>query len=82
MQYDRDKVDDMTLALLYLVTTREQGGEGGRAWKGLHLETMRRLQQKGWIKETSRKSLSLQVTAEGFRRSEQLFFEHFGKNDK
>ena len=77
MDYDQDKVDDMTLALLYLVTTRQPDGRGGRAWKGLHLETMRRLQQKGWIEDPGNKTLSLHVTEEGLQRAEALFRQHF-----
>jgi hypothetical protein len=32
MEYDKDKVDDMTLALLFLVIHGKEGDE--RAWKG------------------------------------------------
>jgi hypothetical protein len=46
MEYDKDKVDEMTLALMYLVMSRER--EGGRAWKGIDWQTMDRLRQKGW----------------------------------
>ncbi|HUG33502.1 MAG TPA: hypothetical protein VMJ90_01940 [Anaerolineales bacterium] len=45
MKYDKDKVDEMTLALLYLTSTHDQFGT--RAWKGLERETFDRLIQKG-----------------------------------
>jgi len=34
MEYDKDKVDETALALLYLTTFQEKG-YGPRAWKGL-----------------------------------------------
>ena len=77
MKYDQDKVDDMTLALLYLVTT--EGEFGARAGRAFDAATMARLHQKGWINDPKPKSLSIQVTEEGFKRSEALFQEHFEK---
>jgi hypothetical protein len=35
MDFDEDKIDEYTLALLYLVTHERQEGFGSRAWKGL-----------------------------------------------
>jgi hypothetical protein len=75
MEYDKDKVDEMTLALLYLVMSREQ--EGGRAWKGFDWSTMDRLHQKGWISDPKSKAKSVGVTAEGMKRAEELFRKHF-----
>ena len=78
MKYDRDKVDEMTLALLYLVSTKLEEGLGARAWKGFDGETMNRLYEKGWIEEPKSKSISLLVTEDGYKKSEQLFVKHFG----
>ena len=78
MKYDQDKVDEMTLALLYLVSSKLPGGPGARAWKGFDGATIDRLHKKGWIEEPKTKSMSLLVTDEGYRKSEQLFMEHFG----
>jgi hypothetical protein len=78
MKYDQDKVDEMTLALLYLVSTKLQDGVGARAWKGFDGETIHRLHQKGWIEEPKSKSISLVVTEEGYTKSEELFMEYFG----
>lgn len=48
MEYDRDKVDESTLALLFLVMHNE-GEYGARAWKGFDWDTMNRLHDKGFI---------------------------------
>ncbi|MGB2897037.1 MAG: DUF6429 family protein [Anaerolineales bacterium] len=82
MKYDQDKVDEMTLALLYLVTTERQEGLGARAWKGLDLNRMNRLHEKGWIDDPQTKATSLHLTEEGFKKSEQLFLKHFGQKVK
>jgi hypothetical protein len=81
VKYDKEKVDEMTLALLYLVTTERQEGIGARAWKGFDWDTMNRLHEKGWIKDPETKAMSLYVTEEGFKKSEQLFREHFGQKE-
>jgi len=47
MEYDKDKVDEMTLALLYIVMSQEH--DHGRAWKGFDWGTMHRFYQKRWI---------------------------------
>ncbi len=40
MEYHSDKVDEMTLALMYLVSTRLGEGQGARASRGLNMETL------------------------------------------
>ena len=75
MEYDKDKVDEVTLALLYLVMSRER--EGGRAWKGFDWDTMHRLHHKGWISDPTGKAPSVKVTAEGMQKAEELFRRHF-----
>ena len=47
MDYDKDKVDEMTLALLYL-TSFEYGGTT-RTWKGMDWEVLGRLHERGYI---------------------------------
>ena len=82
MEYDQDKVDEMTLALLFLVTTKGAEGEfGARAGRSFDMETMRRLYEKGWINDPKTKSLSIEVTVEGFERSRALFLECFGEEE-
>lgn len=47
MEYDKDKADDMMLALLYLTSSQNQFGT--RAWKGLDVAVLDRLHQKGTL---------------------------------
>jgi len=74
LEYDKDKVDEIVLALLYL-TTHEQRT---RAWKGMDWEAMNRLHEKGYIGNPISKAKSVLLTKEGARLSEELFKKHFG----
>jgi Domain of unknown function (DUF6429) len=78
VEYDRNKVDEMTLALMFLVSTRQKDGQGATSWKGLNSEVLARLQARALIRETNRKDMSLHLTEEGYLQSERLFLEHFG----
>jgi len=71
MEYDKDKVDEVTLALLYLVVWDRQEGLGSRAWKGFVWETMNRLHEKGFISNV--------LNEEGFQKAEELFQKYFVK---
>ena len=73
MEYDKDKVDELVLALLYL-TTHEKGT---RAWKGMDWEAMNRLHEKGYIGNPKSKAKSVMLTQEGAQLSEDLFKKHF-----
>lgn len=75
MSYNKDKVDEMTLALLYLVMTTDKAGT--RAWKGFDWETMNRLYEKGYISNPERAAKSVAVSEEGARRAEELFRKYF-----
>ena len=75
MEYDRDKVDDFTLALLYLVMWQEKFGS--RAWKGFDWETLDRLHKKGFICDPKSKAKSVGVTEEGLKKAEKLFEKFF-----
>ncbi len=74
MEYDKDKVDEMVLALLYL-TTHDRGT---RAWKGMDWEAMNRLHDKGYIGNPKTKAKSVILTEKGEQLSEELFRKHFG----
>lgn len=76
MEYDKDKVDEMVLALLYLTSSRDKYAT--RAWKGLDWQVMERLHEKGYISNPRGKSASVVVSAEGARLSKELFFKYFG----
>jgi hypothetical protein len=75
MDYDKDKVDDYTLALMYLVFHGDRYGM--RAWKGFDWDTLDRLHEKGLIADPKGKAKSVVVTAEGEQRAEDLFREFF-----
>jgi len=75
MGYDKNKVDEATLALLHLVMWQE--GEWHRAWKSFSWDTMARLHEKGWIHDPKGKAKSVGVTPEGARKSEELFHRLF-----
>lgn len=72
MDYDRDKVDEMVLALLWLT----QAGDG-RAWKGQDWGAMERLHAKGYISDPKSKAKSVVLSEEGEQLSRELFERHF-----
>jgi hypothetical protein len=78
MEYDKNKIDEYTLALLYLVTTWENKG-ARRAWKGFDWETMNRLHEKGFISDPRGKGKSVIMTEEGFQKAEELSRKFFEK---
>ncbi|MBU0676675.1 MAG: hypothetical protein KJ626_01030 [Verrucomicrobia bacterium] len=77
MEYDKDKVDEATLALLYLVMWKDEVCL--RAWKSFDWDTMDRLCEKGWIHDPKGKAKSVVVTDEGFEKAKELFENLFGK---
>jgi len=93
MEYDRDKVDEMVLALLRL-TTFDEDPYGARAWKGhdchparasaaragtLAWDALDRLHAKGYISDPKSKAKSVVLTEEGERLSRELFERPFGR---
>ena len=80
MDYDKEKVDKYTLALLYLVTHEREEGLGARAWKGFDWDTMNRLHEKGLITNPVGKAKSVGMTEEGFKKSQSLFKKFFMDN--
>jgi hypothetical protein len=77
MEIDYEKVDDYTLALLYLVTSKEKFG--ARAWKSFDWETMNRLHEKGYISNPKSKARSVALSEEGYARARELFEGLFTK---
>jgi hypothetical protein len=77
MDYNQEKVDEYTLALLYLVAHNREEGYGARAWKGFDWGTMNRLHEKGLIANPVSKAKSVVMTEEGFKKSESLFKKFF-----
>ena len=78
MEYDSEKIDEMTLALLYLVTHGKAGEE--RAWKGFDWESMNRLHEKGYISDPRSKAKSVSMTTAGVKRAIELFKLHFSRS--
>ena len=77
MEYDKEKVDQATLALMWLVT--ESDKYGSRAWKGFDWDTLNRLHEKGLISDPKRKAKSVALSEEALELSETLFKRLFGK---
>jgi hypothetical protein len=76
MEYDKDKVDEMVLALLHLTSFHDK--YTSRAWKGMDWDAMDRLYEKGYIGNPKGKAKSVVLTEDGEKLSEELFFKHFG----
>ena len=72
MEYDKDKVDEAVLALLFLSLH-----EGHRAWKGVDWGAMERLHEKGMIEDPVGKAKSVVLTEAGLERCRALFVKHF-----
>ena len=80
MEYDKNKVDEMVLALLYLTMFEERAGL--RAWKGHDWGALDRLHQNGYISDPRSKAKSIVVTEEGAKRSGKLFEKYFGSESR
>ena len=78
MEYDRKKVDEMVLALMWLVIHGDK--YGARAWKGFVWDTLDRLYEKGYISDPKSKAKSVALTDESVKMSESLFKKHFVLN--
>jgi len=77
MEYNKDKVDEYTLALLYLVTHEIHEGIGARAWKGFDWATLNRLHEKGYISNPVGKAKPVSMDEEGYKKAEELFKKFF-----
>jgi hypothetical protein len=76
MDYDRNKVDEFTLALMYLVSHSDKFAT--RAWKGFDWDSLNRLHEKGLISAPKSGARSVVMTDQGAKLSEELFLKHFG----
>jgi hypothetical protein len=79
MENDKDKVDEMVLALLYLTSSRDQYAT--RAWKGLNWAVLDRLHEKGYIGDPRGKGPTMDLSEDGARLSKELFFKYFGAGE-
>ena len=76
MKYDKDKVDEMTLALLWLNIFDDRDQK--RCWKSFDWSAIDRLYDKGYISDPKSKSRSVVFTDQGVPESRELFEKHFG----
>ncbi len=74
-EYDKDKVDEIALALLYLTTF--EGELGLKAWKNIDLGVLTRLYEKGFISNPITNSKSVAISQEAAKESEMLFRKYF-----
>ena len=75
MKYDKNKIDEMALALMHLTTFKDEFGV--RAWKSIDWEALDRLHEKGFISNPKSKSKSVCLTEKGAKLSEKLFKKYF-----
>ena len=77
MDIDERKVDEISLALLYLTTFKDKFGL--RTWKSYSWEVLDRLHERGYIDNPQSKAKSVLLTEEGAQRSKALFEKYFAK---
>jgi hypothetical protein len=73
---DLDRIDEATLALLYLGLH-----DGTRAWKSFDWDATDRLHAKGLIADPRNKAKSLVFTEEGLSAAQLAFERLFGKEE-
>lgn len=74
-EYDKDKVDEIVLALLYLNTFK--GELGLKAWKHIDLGILTRLYEKGYISNPITNSKTVIISSEAAEKAEILFRKYF-----
>lgn len=72
MHIDKEKIDQATLALLFLTLH-----DADRAWKGHDWDTLNRLHEKGFIDSPVNKAKSVSFTPEGIAEARRMFEEMF-----
>ena len=77
MDYDTDRVDDATLALMSLGIHGDR--ESTRAWKGFDWGALDRLHARGYISDPQSKARSVALSPGGIERSRVLFDRLFGR---
>jgi uncharacterized protein DUF6429 len=75
IEYDSDKVDEVTLALLWLTHFSDSGTT--RSWKGYDWDAMDRLYERDYISDPKSKAESVCLTADGEKHANELFAEYF-----
>jgi len=75
MSYDRAKVEETVMALLFLTMFKD--GPITRAWKGQDWDIMNGLFERGWILDPKGKAKSVVLTEKGERAAVELFKRDF-----
>jgi hypothetical protein len=75
MEYDKEKVDEMILALMWLIMRGDKNEV--RAWKGFDWDALDRLHEKGLISDPKSKAKSVVLSDKAVKLSESLFKKHF-----
>ena len=75
MEYDKNKMDEVVLALLYLTMFDDKLGR--RAWKSHDWDALDRLHEKGYVSDPKSKAKSVVMTEEGAKRAKELFGKAF-----
>ena len=75
MEYNQAKIDEMTLALMFLTMTGDKWG--ARLWKGYDWEVRNRLHEAEYISDPVGKAKSVAFTEKGKQLAEELFQKHF-----
>lgn len=76
-EHDLDKIDEVTLILMYLTLH-----DFYRAWKGFNWDKLNRLYENRWLGNPRNKAKSVVFTEDGLAESERLFQQYFSKADK
>jgi hypothetical protein len=75
-------MEELTLLLLYLTSWEEQAMPGAPtihgAWKNHRFEVLDALAEQGYL-ETSHRSKSVRITADGVEEARKLQKKYFGK---
>jgi hypothetical protein len=79
VEYNREKVDEVVLALMYL--TLFDDDYGCCAWTSFDEDVLARLRAKGLVGTSGEINGSVRVTPEGLRRAEETFFRLFAAPD-
>ena len=76
MDIDKDKIDEVALALLQLTLH-----DRCFAWKQIDFEVMNRLHRKGYILDPINKNKSVVLTDKGIEDSQSLFHKYFQQDE-
>ena len=76
MRYDERKIDEITLAVLYLSAFERNGATF--AWKGINWDATSPLFERGFIDDPKGKAKSILFTDEGLARAKAAADKHFG----